>query len=186
MKRCVAAAPSRHQLCRFVRGGALRCPWLHPEISLIFAARAHDATRCSSRDRSNAGVATSARAGRAGRAFAYVLLVVTCTLVAALGGYQIGTRTQPETTQAPTARQLDAAVAAAVKKQKAADRADKRADMAAAMAWQREKFDRELSQRVNEVRLAEAENAARAYRRGKAAGAATAAVEATEKVSEER
>jgi hypothetical protein len=125
----------------------------------------------------------SARAGRAGRAFAYVLLVVTCTVIAALGGYQIGTRTQPETTAAPTERQLDAAVAAAVKKQKAADRAKKRADMASAMAWQREKFNAELSRRISEVRLAEAENAARAYRRGKAAGAATAAVEATEEAN---
>ena len=117
---------------------------------------------------------------RAGRAFAYVLLVVTCTVIAALGGYQVGVRAQPEVAAPPTQQQIDTAVAAAVKKQKAADRAKKRADMAKAMAWQRERFDAEMSRRISEVRLAEAENAARAYRRGKAAGAATAAVEATE------
>lgn len=121
-----------------------------------------------------------ARAGRAGRAFAYVLLVVTSTAVAALGGYQVGLRTQPAQPPAPAERQVDAAVAAAVKKQKAADRAKKRADMAKAMAWQRERFEVELARRISEVRLAEAQNAARAYRRGKAAGAATATAKAAE------
>ena len=112
--------------------------------------------------------------------FAYLLLVVTCTLIAALGGYEIGNRTQSEAAAPPTAEQVDAAVAAAIEKQKAADRAQKRADMAKAMAWQRRKFDSELSAKVAEARLAEAENAARAYRRGKAAGLATAEVEEAE------
>ena len=112
--------------------------------------------------------------------FAYLLLVAVCTVIAAMGGYEIGSRTQSKEAAPPTAQQVDAAVAAAVKKQKAADRAQKRADMAKAMAWQRRKFDSELSAKVSEVRLAEAENAARAYRRGKAAGLATVAVKETE------
>ena len=112
--------------------------------------------------------------------FAYLLLVVTCTVIAAMGGYEIGSRTQPKAAAPSTADQVEAAVAAAVREQKAADRAKKRADMAKAMAWQRRKFASELSAKVAEARLAEAENAARAYRRGKAAGLASAAVEEAE------
>lgn len=110
--------------------------------------------------------------GRAARAFAYVLLVVTCTVVAALGGYQIGVRSHPSAAVTTTAREqsVHRAVSRAVAAQAARDRTLRRGALAKAMRWQRAKFDEELSAKVSEVRLAEAANAERAYRRGRTAG----------------
>lgn len=110
--------------------------------------------------------------GALARASAYVLLVVTCTAVAALGGYQVGLRT--DTTATTSAAQRAAAQRAAVRRavatQVATDRRLRRRALAQAMSWQRAKFEEELSARISEVRTAEAANAARAYRRGRAAG----------------
>ena len=114
------------------------------------------------------------------RAFAYVLLVVTCTVVAALGGYQIGVRSNPSEEVSASARTtaVHDAVARAVAKQKAADRRLRRSALKQLAAFQRERFASEMAARVSEVRLAEAANAARAYRRGKVAGRVTAVGEA--------
>lgn len=119
------------------------------------------------------------------RAFAYVLLVMTCTVVAALGGYQIGVRSNPseEVSASERTTAVHDAVARAVAKQKAADRRLRRDALRDLAAFQRERFAGELSDRVAEVRLAEAANAARAYKRGKVAGRVTA-VKAAEKTAE--
>ncbi|MEO6496963.1 MAG: hypothetical protein ABIO51_05720 [Solirubrobacteraceae bacterium] len=118
---------------------------------------------------------------RLARAFAYVLLVVTCTVIAALGGYQVGQRSSPS--EANVAGERQAAVKSAVSKAVAAQAAKDRAARVAALrdlaAFQREKFGSELGSKVSQVRIAEAENAARAFRRGRAAGRA-AAVRAAE------
>lgn len=109
--------------------------------------------------------------GRVARAFAYVLLVVTCTVIAALGGYQVGVRSQ--TAQVATAAgepSVREAVKAAVAEQAAEDRELRRAALAKAMRWQRAKLEAEFATRLDAQRLADAENAARAYRRGKQAG----------------
>lgn len=124
---------------------------------------------------------------RVARGFAYVLLVVTCTVVAALGGYTIGTRSSPSerVTAAQQAAEVRDAVARAVARQKAEDRVLRRDALQRLAAFQREKFDGELSRRVSEVRQAEAANAARAYRRGRTAGRATAIRAAREREAEE-
>lgn len=121
------------------------------------------------------------------RAFAYVLLVVTCTVVAALGGYQIGVRSNPSEEVAASERTtaVHDAVAQAVKRQKAADRALRRDALKRFAAFQRERFASEMAARVSEVRLAEAANAARAFRRGKAAGRVTAVREAAKAKADE-
>lgn len=111
-------------------------------------------------------------AGRVARAFAYALLVVTCTVIAALGGYQVGVRTQPAAAVAPVAGEptVREAVRAAVAEQAAADRRLRRSALAKAMRWQRAKLEAEFATRLDAQRLADAQNAARAYRRGKQAG----------------
>lgn len=123
---------------------------------------------------------------RVARAFAYVLLVVTCTVIAALGGYQVGVRSNPskETSAAERTTAVDQAVKRAVARQKAADRALRRDALKRFGAFQRERFASELAARVAEVRLAEAANAARAYRRGKAAGRVTEARAAAKEAAE--
>ncbi|MFL5844416.1 MAG: hypothetical protein ACJ762_06955 [Solirubrobacteraceae bacterium] len=114
--------------------------------------------------------------GRVARAFAYVLLVVTCTVIAALGGYQVGVRSNPSesTSAAQRTTAVHDAVARAVSAQKAKDRAKRRSALRQLAAFQRDRFDSELSSKISEVRIAEAANAARAYRRGKVAGRASA------------
>ena len=122
-------------------------------------------------------------AGRVARAFAYVLLVVTCTVVAALGGYQVGVRTVPS--EGVTAGERDAttrqAVQAAVAKQAAEDRQLRRAALAKAMRWQRAKLEAEFAVRLDEQRLTDAQAAARAYRRGKREGKVAATRELARK-----
>lgn len=110
--------------------------------------------------------------GRAARAFAYVLLVVTCTVIAALGGYEVGVRSNPSQKAADARREqaVRTAVRDAVAAQRAKDRALRRSALAQAMQWQRDKFDEELSARISRVRLEDSANAARAYRRGQSAG----------------
>lgn len=124
---------------------------------------------------------------RMARGFAYVLLVVTSTVIAALGGYTIGSRSTPSE-RATAAQQADAvreAVSRAVARQKAEDRSLRRDALKRLAAFQREKFDSELSGRVSEVRLAEAANAARAYRRGRTAGRVIALRAAREQEAEQ-
>lgn len=118
---------------------------------------------------------------RVARAFAYVLLVVTCTVIAALGGYQVGVRSNPseERSAAERTAAVHQAVQRAVARQKAADRKLRRSALKRFGEFQRERFAGEMAARVAEVRLAEAANAARAYRRGKAAGRASAPKTAT-------
>jgi hypothetical protein len=118
---------------------------------------------------------------RVARAFAYVLLVITCTVIAALGGYQVGARSSPSEQVSAAQREaaVQQAVSGAVAKQKAADRRARREALRNLAVFQRTKFATELAARVSEVRLAEAANAARAYRRGKAAGRITAVNAAT-------
>jgi hypothetical protein len=109
---------------------------------------------------------------RAGRAFAYVLVVVTFTVVAGLGGYQVGVRSRPSDALTGSQREQAqrAAIREAVVAQTATDRRLRRSALASAMSWQRARFEEELSAKVSEVRLSEAANAARAYRRGREAG----------------
>lgn len=123
---------------------------------------------------------------RVGRAFAYVLLVLTCTVIAALGGYQVGIRQNPSegTTAAQREQAVRSAVSSAVAEQAAKDRALRRSALAKAMRWQRAKLSTEFERRLGEQRLADAAMAARAYRRGKAAGATAPA--AAEKVDAPR
>lgn len=120
---------------------------------------------------------------RAGRAFAYVLLVITCTVIAALGGYQVGVRSAPST--GAVAAERDNAVRTAVDKavaaQAAEDRRLRRTALARAMRWQRSKLGLEFQRRLDAQRLTDAEQAARAFRRGRAAGRATAVQTAAEK-----
>lgn len=123
---------------------------------------------------------------RVARAFAYVLLVVTCTVVAALGGYQVGVRSNPseEVSAVERTTAVSGAVARAVARQKAADRVLRRNALRDLAKFQRERFASEMAARVAEVRLAEAANAARAYRRGKAAGRVTEARAAAKEAAE--
>lgn len=123
---------------------------------------------------------------RVARAFAYVLLVVTCTVVAALGGYQVGVRSNPseEVSAVERTTAVSGAVARAVARQKAADRVLRRNALRDLAKFQRERFASEMASRVAEVRLAEAANAARAYRRGKAAGRVTEARAAAKEAAE--
>lgn len=113
---------------------------------------------------------------RVARALAYVLLVVTCTVIAGLGGYQIGLRSNPSEASVAAEREaaVKSAVAEAVAAQAAADRRRRVDALRDLAAFQREKFDSEMEARIARVRLDEAENAARAYRRGRAAGRAAA------------
>lgn len=119
---------------------------------------------------------------RAARAFAYVLLVVTCTVIAGLGGYQVGLRSNPSEANVAAGREaaVKSAVAEAVAAQAAEDRRKRVKALRDLAAFQREKFDSELSSRLAQVRLDEAENAARAYRRGRTAGRAVAVKEAAD------
>jgi hypothetical protein len=111
---------------------------------------------------------------RIARAFAYVLLVVTCTVIAALGGYQVGVRSSP--TEAVSAARREHAVRTAVTRAVAAraahDRALRRTALARAMRWQRARLETEFARRLGEQHLADAAMAERAYRRGRAAGRA--------------
>ncbi len=92
-------------------------------------------------------------------------------MIAAVGGYEVGTRASSSRAASPVKPdQTHVAVSRAVAAQAAKDRALRRSALAQAMRWQRAKFDQELSAKVSEVRLAEAANAERAYRRGRAAG----------------
>lgn len=113
---------------------------------------------------------------RVARAFAYVLLVVTCTVIAGLGGYQVGLRSNPSEASFAAEREaaVKSAVAEAVAVQAAEDRRKRVKALRDLAAFQREKFDSELGARLARVRLDEAENAARAYRRGRTAGRAAA------------
>lgn len=119
---------------------------------------------------------------RVARAFAYVLLVVTCTVIAGLGGYQVGLRSNPSEASVAAEREaaVKSAVAEAVAAQAAKDRRKRVDALRDLAAFQREKFDSELGARVSEVRVDEAANAARAYRRGRAAGRAAAVKAATD------
>ena len=123
---------------------------------------------------------------RFARAFAYVLLVVTCTVIAALGGYQVGQRSNPSEANVAVEREaaVESAVAKAVAAQAAKDRAARVAALRDLAAFQREKFDSELGGRLSQVRLAEAENAARAFRRGRTAGRLAAVKAAETKAAE--
>lgn len=120
---------------------------------------------------------------RVARAFAYVLLVVTCTVIAALGGYQVGTRSVPseKTSAAERTTAVEQAVKHAVASQKAADRRLRVDALKRFGTFQRSKFESEMAARISEVRIAEAANAARAYRRGKVAGRTSAPVDAAKK-----
>jgi hypothetical protein len=124
---------------------------------------------------------------RVARAFAYVLLVVTCTVIAAIGGYQLGSRSGPTADQAAAERTtaVHGAVGRAVAAQKARDRALRRDALKRLAAFQRDRFESEMAARVAEVRLAEAANAARAYRRGKVAGRVAAVETAAAKAEAE-
>lgn len=117
--------------------------------------------------------------GRVARAFAYVLLVVTCTVIAALGGYQVGVRSNPSESTSATERTtaVHDAVTRAVKSQKARDRALRRDALQRMAAFMRDQSDAAIAARISEVRTADAADAARAYRRGKAAGRATVPAE---------
>jgi hypothetical protein len=119
---------------------------------------------------------------RVARAFAYVLLVITCTVIAALGGYQVGARSSPSEQASVADREaaVRQAVSSAVAKQKAVDRRVRREALRNLAAFQRARFETQQAARIAEVRLAEAANAARAYRRGKAAGRITALNAATD------
>jgi hypothetical protein len=110
------------------------------------------------------------------RAFAFLLLVLTCTGVAALGGYTLGARSNPSEAAAATERvaAVRVAVDRAVAEQAARDRRLRRRALADAMAWQREKYLAMMRRRLDEQRLADAEQATRAYARGRAAGRAAA------------
>lgn len=117
------------------------------------------------------------------RAFAYVLLVVVCTVVAAAGGYAIGVRTNPsdETTTVQRADAVQDAVRRAVARQRATDRKLRRDALRDAMAWQRDKYLAVMRRRLDAQRLADAKQAVRAYARGRAAGRVAAERRAAEK-----
>lgn len=123
---------------------------------------------------------------RVARAFAYVLLVITCTVIAALGGYQVGTRTNPSESTSATERQqaVHVAVTKAVAAQRAKDRQLRRDALQAFGAFQREKYMALMQRRLDAQHLDDAAEAARAYRRGKAAGAAASAEKAAEKTAD--
>ena len=110
------------------------------------------------------------------RAFAFLLLVLTCTGVAAFGGYTLGARSNPSEAAVSTQRTeaVRVAVARAVAEQAAEDRELRRRALREAMAWQRDKYLGVLRRRLDEQRLADAEQATRAYARGRAAGRAAA------------
>jgi hypothetical protein len=146
--------------------------WTSPATLVIFGSVA---TRTSYEPVPDLGFTA-----RVARAFAYVLLVVTCTVVAALGGYQVGIRSNPSesTSAAERAQAVDTAVAKAVAAQKATDRRLRRDALKSFGVFQREKYMALMQRRLDAQHLEDAAEAARAYRRGKAAGAAVPAADA--------
>src|SRR4051812_33636937 len=113
---------------------------------------------------------------RFARGFVYVLLLVVCTATAAYGGYVVGTRTVP-TESSITTRQdvaVKTAVARAVAGQRRADRAKRRAALLEFAGFQRRRFASELQRKLDAQHISDGEAAARAYSRGKKAGAVEA------------
>jgi hypothetical protein len=110
--------------------------------------------------------------------FSYVLLLVTATSVAALGGYQIGSRVG-STPDADIATDKQVAVQAALergrKAQRKADRVKLEKMFARATAWQRERDDARFEKRLVEQHIADGRMAARAYARGQVSGKRAAA-----------
>jgi hypothetical protein len=109
---------------------------------------------------------------RVARAFPYVLLVVTATAVAAMGGYEIGSRTRPSDTPSASAQHaaVQVAVRRAVAAQVAADRSKLRRIGTRAIAWQRGRDLALMERRISEQQIADGRLAARAYGRGQIAG----------------
>ncbi len=109
---------------------------------------------------------------RAARAFAYVLLVITCTVIAALGGYQIGLRSRPSEGQvsAERAHAVRAAVDRAVAARGSADRAAFDLIVARRLRARHDEDMALLQRRLDEQHIADGELAARAFVRGRAAG----------------
>ena len=109
---------------------------------------------------------------RVARAFAYVLVVVTFTATAAYGGYVIGTRSRPSEGDvvARSAASSHTAVARAVAARGHADRVLRREAITKSMAFQRQRDMELMQRRLSEQHIADGEEAARAFARGRAAG----------------
>jgi len=119
---------------------------------------------------------------RLARGFVYVLLVVAFTATAAYGGYVIGSRHGPSegAVAADQSAAVKAAVTKAVATQKREDRAKRRDALRQFGDFQRERFAAELQQKLTEQHQVDAEAAARAYVRGKKAGAVVATQKAAQ------
>lgn len=121
-------------------------------------------------------------APRVARGFVYVLVVVAFTVTAAYGGYTIGKRSLPDqkVVKNDTSAAVSAAVHRAVAHQKALDRAKRRRALRDFAAFQRARFAAEKQQALDAQHIADGQAAARAYARGRKAGAITAAEKAAE------
>jgi hypothetical protein len=113
---------------------------------------------------------------RVARGFVYVLVVVAFTATAAYGGYVIGSRHGPSegAVAADQSAAVKVAVAKAVASQKHEDRARRRDALRQFGDFQRQRFAAELQRKLTEQHQIDAEAAARAYTRGKHAGAVVA------------
>ena len=116
-------------------------------------------------------------APRVARGFVYLLVVVAFTVTAAYGGYTIGKRSVPDqkVVKSDTSAAVSTAVHRAVAHQKALDRAKRRDALRAFADFQRARFASEKQQALDAQHITDGEAAARAYARGKKAGAITAA-----------
>jgi hypothetical protein len=117
------------------------------------------------------------------RGFVYVLLLVVCTVTAAYGGYVVGSRSAPAEDTIATDRDVAVkiAVARAVAAQKHEDRAKRREALREFADFQRQRFAAEKQRALDAQHIEDGEAAARAYSRGKKAGA----VDAQRKFAEE-
>lgn len=115
-------------------------------------------------------------APRIARGFVYLLVVVAFTVTAAYGGYTIGKRSVPDqkVVRSDTSTAVSTAVARAVARQKALDRTKRREALRDFAVFQRAQFASEKQAALSAQQLEDAKEAARAYARGKKAGAVTA------------
>jgi hypothetical protein len=110
------------------------------------------------------------------RATAYVLVLISFTAVAGMGGYELGARSRPTNSDIAAGRTgaVQQAVQRAVAARAAADRALRRRYFARAISFEHARDMATIERRLLAQQVADGREAALAYRRGRTAGAAQA------------
>jgi len=109
---------------------------------------------------------------RAFRALVAIVVVLAFATAAAIGGFEYGRRSRPSDADIATQRSaaIHAAVVRAVAAKGKADHVARRRIEARALRRQRTRLLRQMEQRVLQTQIADAQQAALAFRRGRAAG----------------